>query len=220
MKVRDWVTALAILLAIGAVGSADESDQDAVSQIRDHLAGFQLDTAEELLQSALQRYPNSDRLKSLHYSLYLANLQRADGNAAARHIIACVKHELERLRKDRVLPDNLAAFVRLMVSAHKETRTPQAAIRTIDDVLNTIESGANTEDRVVAELVQGLRLGKVSLLSYGGKVAAAKEILAKEHDRAKTALNENPEDTQLVMQLAKVLAARATLATDTASKNF
>ena len=60
MKLRNGAAASAILLAIGAVGSADESDHDAVSRIRDHLVRFQLDAAEELLLSAFQRSPNSD----------------------------------------------------------------------------------------------------------------------------------------------------------------
>ncbi|MBI2479614.1 MAG: TlpA family protein disulfide reductase [Planctomycetia bacterium] len=192
-----------VLLLVGITGArADDTAQ--YNEIRQLLSSGKLDEAEKSFASAIEASPDSARLKSLHYLLYIYFNRAGRTLDAARHAEANVDVWLENLARSPQVASSFTGQVDSVTSAYAALNQHDVAMQKLDDIVHKVGKllAVNKSPEVAALAVELRAAG-------AGKNDEGRVLLDSVRKEAEAALAANPADTSAALAVANVLAVNA-----------
>lgn len=173
----------------------------------------QLEAAEKAFAEALRDFPKSRLLVSLHYTLYLSNLN-------ARRLAPAIDHlraHLDNLQSSlAAAPASVASYVQgveRLLEAYRAAQKPGDALTELDARLEALsEAGSTKPSPELNKAIATLSLRKVDALAAAGRPAEARALLTAALAETDAALAARADDTAAIVRKVGLLRSQVQLA--------
>lgn len=179
------------------------TDRELYMQIRTLYATGKLDDAEAKLKEALEQYPDSAALKSLHQIAFMMLSRANRAEEAYAHQEAYVNDIMESASQNPARAEQFGSALGQLISAAASKGGDEQAMEVIDTYSTEAEESDALKSAVLTQ--------KALYFGRSGKVEEAREIIAEQVAGAKAAFEASPEDANATKQLAGALKSRVTL---------
>lgn len=175
-----------------------------------------LKEAEQKYAAALKRFPNSDRLKGLHYSFYTTLREAKEWSAAAEHLSHHVDWQRERLLASGGNPNQIRSYqqsLAMLAGAFASANEGEKALAELERQIQAIsEATGDDKSESIENLLSELRASKIELMARAGQSKQALELMESELEQARAALAKATDDIVAILNVATLLQTKADLA--------
>ena len=168
------------------------------------LAQGEFDEASKQLKEAIEKHPDSERLRSLHATAY-SHLRRAGRNEEAfEHLKAFTDYQMKEVAEGGTSVENFSQFLATLTDVGTQLGGSDRALAILDDYAQRAQEldGRSGEVLDAIDTQRALELGKAN------RVDEAQALLEKQVDAAREAVEQNPNDTDSILRMASALKNR------------
>jgi thiol-disulfide isomerase/thioredoxin len=197
---------------IAAAQTAEDSDdfdkEKFIREFRQLLVQRQFDEASSRLKEAIEKRPDDDDLRELHFNAYMF-LQRTDRkNEAFEHLKAFLDHQLKAAREAGGSAQYFSLYLGALVDLGAQVDRPERAFEILDEYAKQIQELDNSTKE---EFTSAIETQRAIQLAKAGRVDEAKALVDKRVQAANASLSENSNDADAILRVAAALKSRVEL---------
>ncbi len=195
-----------------AAQTAEDSDtfdkETFIREFRQLLVQRQFDEASSRLKEAIEKHPDDDDLRELHFTAYMF-LQRTDRkNDAFEHLKTFIDYQIKSAREVGGSSRYFTLYLGELVDLAAQIDGPERAFEILDEYAKQIQELDNSTKE---EFTAAIETQRALQLAKAGRVDEAKALVDKWLEAANAALSENPNDADAILRVAAALKIRVPL---------